>query len=106
MNHKLVKDTVMVELHDETSEGWNGDYDPNDPGDDLLLRFDVSQLVNNQWESVDNGSYCTRLPATLEKQKVEKALQAIMREVYDPVTSGYSIKKTCEVLSWIHPNDL
>lgn len=106
MNYKLVKADVMVELSDETSEGWRGDYDPSDPNDDLLLRFYVSRRVNDAWESVDNGSYCTRLPATLEKQKAEKALATIMQEVYEPVTQGYSIKKTCEVLSWLQPSDL
>lgn len=106
MNHRLVDNDVMVELHDETYEGWNGDFDPTDPDDELLLRFDVLKLHNNEWELVDNASYCTQLPASLSADKINKALDAIMREVAEPLRAGYSIKKTCERMSWISRKDV
>ena len=101
MNHELIKNNVRVSLHDETHEGWNGDYNPDDPNDCLLLRFDVDFLYDGDWEPVENGSMCTRLPANLEPAKVQKALQMIMDEVGDCVRGGLSIKKKCEWLSWI-----
>lgn len=101
MNYILVDNGVRVSLHDETNEGWNGDYDPNDPTDTLLLRFDVDHMVDGDWEPVDNGSMCTGLPASLSSDKADMALRIIMNEVGDPVRAGYSIKKTCERLSWI-----
>lgn len=106
MNHKLIQNDVMVELHDETCEGWNGDYDATDPNDELLLRFDVSRLVNGEWEPVDNASYCTQLPASTSSDKIAKALTSIMSEVSDAVRGGFSIKKTCERMSWISDNEL
>lgn len=106
MNHKLIQNDVMVELHDETCEGWNGDYDATDPNDELLLRFDVSRLVNGEWEPVDNASYCTQLPASTSSDKISKALNSIMSEVADAVRDGASIKKTCERMSWISANEL
>ena len=30
----------------DIGEGWNGDYDPDDPDDTALLRFDVLELTN------------------------------------------------------------
>ena len=101
MNHELIKNNVRVSLHDETHEGWNGDFDPDDPNDCLLLRFDVDFMDNGDWEPVENGSMCTRLPANLEPAKAQKALQMIMDEVGDCVRGGISIKKKCEWLSWI-----
>lgn len=104
MNYSLIESGVKVDLHDETYEGWNGDYNPDDSEDELLLRFDVSVLIDNEWEPVDNGSYCTALPATVSTDKINLALNIIMREVGDAVRSGYSIKKVCENLSWISPS--
>ena len=101
MNHELIQNNVRVCLHDETNEGWNGDFDPDDPNDCLLLRFDVDFMDNGSWEPVDNGSMCTRLPADLEPVKAQQALQIIMNEVGDAVRAGISIKKACEHLSWI-----
>ena len=101
MEYTLVDNGVKVTLHDETGEGWNGDYDPSDPNDSLLLRFDVDHLVDGEWEPVDNGSMCTGLSADISPEKANVALQIIMKEVGDPVRAGNSIKKTCERLSWI-----
>lgn len=104
MNYSLIESGVKVELHDETYEGWTGDYNPDDPEDNLLLRFDVSVFSDNEWQPVDNGSYCTALPATVSTDAINLALNIIMREVGDAVRSGASIKKTCENLSWISPS--
>ena len=57
----------------DIGEGWNGDYDPDDPDDTALLRFDVLELTNihglfsdspvMEWEVLDDASYCTQMPA-------------------------------------------
>jgi len=106
MNYELVKNDIRVCLDDECGEGWNGDYDPTDPEDDLLLRFSVDKMNDGNWEGVEDASYCTRLPNTISPEQVEKALAAIMQEVYDALCGGSSVKKTCERLSWICPSDL
>ena len=106
MNYILIDNDVRVSLHDETSEGWGGDYDMEDPNDQLLLRFDVDYFANGDWQAVDNASYCTAIPANIEPEKAQKAVEVIMNEVGDSVRSGTSIKKICEFLSWMSPKDL
>ena len=48
------------------NEGWEGDYDPTDPDDVPLLRFDVSKWDKNcnEWSAVEDASYCTQLSVT------------------------------------------
>ena len=106
MNYQLIKDNVRVTLDDECGEGWDGEYNPDDPDDEMLLRFSVDIFDSDVWEPVDNSSYCTQLPATITADDANKALTAIMNEVYSPLQGGYSIKKTCERLSWISKKDL
>ncbi len=101
MNYKLIDNDVKVELHDETNEGYNGDYNPDDPEDKLLMRFDVFKFENKEWVEVDNSSYCTELPSDLDPEKAHRVLSLIMMEVADDVRANISIKKKCEWLSWI-----
>lgn len=106
MNYELIDNGVVVELHDETGEGWFGDYDQEDSEDEPLLRFDISLLdESGDRIPVDNGSYCTALSARSNPAVVDKALKLIMNEVRDAVLEGSSIKKTCEKLSWMQEKD-
>ena len=41
----LIKGNRKVDLW-QAGEGWNGDYDPDDPNDVELWRFDVQELVD------------------------------------------------------------
>ena len=97
---ELTKDKVRVELV-ELGEGKCGDYDPDDPDDIELLRFDVSIFTDGEWQDIDDASYCTQLPTSATPEQKQSALEWIMNEVYDGALGGYSIKKICEVLSWI-----
>ncbi|MBQ1776620.1 MAG: hypothetical protein IIZ93_00540 [Acidaminococcaceae bacterium] len=90
------KKNVKV-VFENLGEGWNGDYDPADPEDENLLRFTVYM----DGEQVDDASYCTTIPATTDPALVKKSAERILSEVYNPLVSGYSIKKCCEALSWI-----
>lgn len=101
MEYSKTQDNVRVTLSDDTFEGYNGDYDPNDPDDQLLMRFDVYHLVNGDWEAVDNASYCTNLPNTIKPEDAERVMGYILSEVADAVRQDISIKKRCERLSWI-----
>ena len=57
----------------DIGEGWSGDYNPDDPTDTPLLRFDVLELTKVEglfsdspeleWEVLDDASYCTQMPA-------------------------------------------
>jgi hypothetical protein len=103
--NKLIKGKVRVEWV-ELGEGIQGDYNSEDPDDVELLRFDVSKKVGRQWEFIDDASYCTQVPVSATSKQRLELLKTIMFYVYDPVTSGQSIKKCCEELSWLSLDSL
>ena len=83
-------------------EGFDGDYDPENPDDKNLLRFDVSKLdaETNEWTEVEDGSYCTQVPADTNHATLRRILTSFMNEIYDDVVSVGKAKRTCEMLSW------
>lgn len=87
----------------DANEGLCGDYDPEDPDDIHLLRFDIYIKKGEEWEPVDDASYCTRIPFETETDTLVKLLYSIYKE-YDNVLSSdpdASVKKLGEALSWI-----
>ena len=86
-------------------EGGSGDYDPEDPNDEPLLRFTVYERHGSDWdaaEAMQDASYCTNLPTSISDAEAMQALDVIMRE-----TEGKpSIKRICEQLSHLSPADL
>lgn len=101
----LIRGKVKVEWVN-LDEGNNGDYDPEDPSDENLLRFDVSHMVNNEWVEVPDGSYCTQMPALCGDNILEAGLKTIMDAIYDDVSAHGRAKRTCEEMSWIAPHHL
>jgi len=101
---ELIKDNVKIEWAD-LGEGLSGDYNPDDPNDIALLRFDVyvQSPEDGEWLAVDDASYCTLVPADSSEELLMKLLERLMSEIYDWASSGHSIKKLCERLSWISP---
>lgn len=98
---ELIQDRVKVEWTD-LGEGWGGYYDPDDPEDEELLRFDVSWLDDDgEWIDPGDVSYCTRFPVKATREQKEKGLVILMNAFYDPLMSGYSGKKIGEQMSWI-----
>lgn len=85
----------------ELGEGYNGFYNPEDPEDNELLRFDVYRWDGIDWEPVDDASYCTRVTVDTPPERQTELLRQIMDVVKDDVLAGISIKRKCELLSWI-----
>jgi hypothetical protein len=83
-------------------EGYDGNYNPEDPEDTPLMRFDIYERVNGEWEAMDDASYCTAIPATVSKAKLSKALLIIMEGTY----GRERVKKAAEGLSWLTEGDL
>lgn len=95
------RNNVRVEITWDCAEGINGDYRPEDPDDEPLLRFDVMRDSGAGWEQVDDASYCTNLRAYDDRGLLQKAADLILNEVYERASIGQSIKKLCERLSHI-----
>ena len=90
----------------DAGEGICGDYDPEDPDDIPLLRFDIYIKKDGEWEPVEDASYCTRIPLDLVNENrvalVEKLY--VIYKAYEDVLSSdpdASVKKLGEYLSWI-----
>lgn len=99
--------SVKVEWYN-AGEGLQGDYNPDDPDDINLLRFDVYKKEKDakEWEPVDDASYCTQLPDEVEDWIKVKGLEMLMDEVFEPLVGGNRIKKLCEMLSWISEDNI
>ena len=101
---ELIKGNVKIEWAD-IGEGLSGDFNPDDPDDIALLRFDVyvQSPEDGEWLAVDDSSYCTMMPASESEDLLMNALKYLMEEIFPGASQGYSIKKLCERLSWISP---
>jgi len=79
---ELCRGTIKVEWVD-LGEGWSGDYNPDDPEDESLLRFDVSEWDNELgWIEISDASYCTQMPVDTPKEILQRALELIMENVF------------------------
>lgn len=84
-----------------------GEYNEDDPQDVDVLRFYVMHMnEEGEWVEVDDGSYCTQVPSDADESVLQAGLRKIMNDVYDDVVAERSIKKTCETLSWMSPEQL
>ena len=99
---ELIKDNVKV-CWVNIGEGYNGDYDENDPEDENLLRYDVYVLDEGNWEAVDDASYCTYVSADTDNDELMTLLHVLMEEFYDVLHYDIyaSVKKLGERMSWI-----
>lgn len=100
-------DCIKVSLVN-LDEGLSGDYDENDPDDVNLLRFDVyyrnPEEGLDDWEPVDDASYCTNVEANSTKEHLEKVVRTLFkryRDEYRNIATGGSVKKMGEELSHI-----
>jgi hypothetical protein len=90
---------LSVSLNWECGEGYSEYYNPDDPTDAPLLRFDV--LMKD--DQLDNGSYCTLLKATDNRILLRRIAKYILSEAEDHFngkeTTG-NFKRIMEELSW------
>lgn len=82
-------------------EGNEGDYNPEDPLDHPLMRFDVQHInsESSEWENISDGSYCTQVRA-YAPANILNALPQYIAE-YLEMEGSKSIKRRLETISWI-----
>lgn len=98
----LVEDGVSVVLED-LDEGYAGEYNPDDPDDERLVRFTVGKLGAGE---LDNASYCTGIPVDSSQELLAAFARLVMGQVKESVLSGQSFKDTCERLTWETPDSV
>lgn len=99
-------------------EGHCGNYDPDDPEDENLLRFDAYinpdpkhrlDIDSDEWEEIEDASYCTNIPADTPIDTLValcKTLHKRYRLEIDNYPVPFSVKKLGEELSWISPSNI
>lgn len=96
-------------------EGLCGDYDPNDPDDRHLLRFDtyIAETAAGRtncepsdqegWLTANDGSYCTLVDAKTDQQTL-KILAEKMAETLSVALDNGSFSRAAQTLSWFPLN--
>lgn len=100
INSSKIKGLSLI-LHWSCREGWNGEYNPKDPNDAPLLRFDV---IKNK-TCLDNGSYCTELKATDPRNKLIKAAKTILATAEESISNG-NFKNRMALISWLSIDEI
>jgi|GEM_PF-820805 len=103
---EVERNGVIVTL-EWIGEGWDGEYDQDDLDDCPLLRFSVYRRDPNSPNGrleLDDASYRTQIPATVRPEIATALATYILDQVFDSASSGHSMKKLCERLSWIGPS--
>lgn len=90
-------------------EGYNGDYNPDDPTDQNLLRLDVDLRSPFTGEFEEEGSVCTLLPANNPMPVIKRALEALLNcvceELFRPETDS-SLRLRIDSLSYIDEGNI
>lgn len=82
-------------------EGKNGEFNPADPDDLPLLRFDTYEWVNGDWEEVNDGSYCTAMPVGTDRNTLIWVLERIVADLHACLDSP---RRMLEGWSWANPS--
>lgn len=106
------RDNVRVTF-EYTGEGLWGDYTGEEDDmpvmrfytwkrktDDTYPDYEVDKN-GNEWEEVEDGSYCTRVPVDTPNETLEKLAWILLERLEEYVDAGDSIKKLVEELSLI-----
>jgi len=98
---------LSVSLSWDCMEGIQGDFNPKDKNDFPLLRFDISKTKRrNEFEELQDSSFCTQLAAFEDRKILTKAARCILKEAENncSVTKGgfyYQWKRIMEGFSWL-----
>ncbi len=74
-------------------EGLDGDYDPSDPGDVELLRFDFHGRHRGVWLTALDASYCTQVPAETGPLVRRALLSVLMDAGHGSVSQGLELER-------------
>ena len=98
----IVSDRVAVYWED-LGEGLGGDYDPDDPADEPLLRFalEVRHADSGEWVQQWSDGYCTSVNADADEQTRASGLAHIARIVSDAASAGHGTSGAAANASWI-----
>jgi len=119
MTYAISHDGMVKVEWTDLGEGLCGDYDPTDPTDEPLLRYDawvkvtgttmdeIRSLTNNyeddEWGYKENGSYCTMTSANTHGPVLQALAKLIADELANNLDNG-GWKSTAERMSYANPD--
>ncbi len=84
-------------------EGYNGEYDPTNPEDELLLRFELllKDETGGEWKSAESRRTCFADNAPIQAK--EAALDILLNRFYDAYANhpAYDLSALADELSYI-----
>lgn len=120
-----ISDNGMVRVEwVDLGEGLCGEYNPDDPNDEPLLRYDAYVRLTGtdmdeirglevdhfldpgktpEWGVKDPSSFCTRTNVNTHGPVLELLAKIIAEELADNLDNG-GWKSTAERMSWVHPD--
>lgn len=112
---QLVQGNAKIEWV-ELGEGRSGDYNPDDPCDVELLRFDTffrpqpgqdaqDDPDEDGWVTCHDGSYCTLVPVSTPPDVRQVLLIELMAAMHEAIGQD-RVKKIAERCSWITEDGL
>lgn len=118
MTYAISKDGMVKVEWTDLGEGLSGDYDPSDPEDISLLRYDAwvritgtdederrgleNAYKGDEWGYKPNGSYCTTTPADTDELALLDLAQIIAERLAENLDNG-GWKSTAESMSFASP---
>jgi len=99
---RITRGNARVEF-ERLGEGYFGDFDPDDPEDEELLRFETYRKdESGSWAPCRDGGYCTALPVATPLDGRQQALDMLMATLQGGIESD-RVKHIAEMASWISP---
>lgn len=96
---------ILVEL----GESYEGEYDPEDPESVSLLRLDIIYKKEEDEGTIQNGSFCTCIPATTDIDGLKVFLKTVLDHAEDLLLrygedSMGTISRILGLYSWYDEN--
>lgn len=88
-------------IFEHIGEGYDGDYNPEDPIDRPLLRCDIYKKDNID-ETIRDGSFCTNIP---ENTDVSLLIKTMLDHLEELLSDGSSLSKSMSMYSWYSEKD-
>lgn len=104
----LEHDNIRIEWV-RLGEGYGGDYNPDDPEDEELLRFDLTvRDEDGEWPLEANESRCTLFPVNSDEVYLKGGLRWMLnrflsREARHPMAG---LRNAADLMSYVTPNEV
>ena len=102
-DYRFTKGAITVTLTD-IGEGYDGDYDPENPNDAPLYRLDVTRRGRDYEDEC--GSWCTHIRADVKYVDYHDIVRRIATYAHTRAAQGDSLRSIAAGASWFAIGDM